>query len=93
MSIRLHQGLEENCKQTAPPSRNSAMNMIVVFEDQATMQCQESKPYAFATALDVQCPCGNLMHPIPGAWCPLCGTKVVEVRPESRTECPAFTET
>ena len=39
------------------------MNMIVVFEDQATKQCQESKPYAFATALDVQCPCGNLIHP------------------------------
>jgi uncharacterized OB-fold protein len=62
------------------------MNMIVVFEHQATKQGQESKPYAFATALDVQCPCGNLIHPISGAWCPQCGTKVVEVKPEGRSE-------
>jgi hypothetical protein len=66
------------------------MNIVVVFEDQATKQCQESKPYAFATALDVQCPCGNLIHPIPGAWCPQCGTKVVEVKPESRPEWPGI---
>jgi hypothetical protein len=62
------------------------MNIIVVFEDQATKQCQESKPYAFGSALEVQCPCGNLIHPIPGAWCTLCGTKVLEVRPESRIQ-------
>ena len=66
------------------------MKMIVVFEDQATKQYQKSKPYAFATALDVQCPCGNLIHPMPGAWCQQCGTKVVEVRPESRTEWPSI---
>jgi len=62
------------------------MNIIVVFEDHATKQCQESTPYAFASALEVACPCGNLIHPIPGAWCTLCGTKVVEVRPKSRTQ-------
>ena len=62
------------------------MNMIVVFEDQATKQYQESKPYAFASALEVRCPCGNLVHPIPGAWCRQCGAKVVEVRPERRTK-------
>jgi hypothetical protein len=45
------------------------MNIIVVFDDQATKQCQESKPYPFASALEVQCPCGNLIHPIPGSWC------------------------
>ena len=62
------------------------MNMIVVFEDQATKQCRESTPYAFASALEVRCLCGNLIHPIPGAWCPQCGAKVVEVRQERRTE-------
>jgi hypothetical protein len=56
------------------------MNIVVVFEDQATKQCQESKPYAFASALEVQCPCGNLIHPMPGSWCTQCGTKVLEVR-------------
>ena len=59
------------------------MNMIVVFEDQATKNCQEGKPYRFASALEVRCLCGNLIHPIPGAWCPLCGAKVVEVRLET----------
>jgi hypothetical protein len=39
------------------------MNLIVVFEDQATKQCQQGKPYAFASALEVPCPCGNLIHP------------------------------
>ena len=43
------------------------MNMIVVFEDQATKQCQESKPYALASALEVRCVCGNLIHAVPGA--------------------------
>ena len=44
------------------------MNMIVVFEDQAKRQCQESKPYEFASGLEGRCLCGNLIHPIPGAW-------------------------
>ena len=58
------------------------MNTIVVFEDQATKQCQEGKPYPFATTLDVWCLCGNPVHPIPGAWCTRCGAKVVDVRQE-----------
>ena len=66
------------------------MNLIVVFEDQATKQCQQGKPYAFASALEVPCPCGNLIHPIPGAWCPQCGTKVLEVKSERRTEWPGI---
>jgi hypothetical protein len=56
------------------------MNIIVVFENQATKQRQDSKPYAFASALEVRCVCGNLIHPIPGAWCAQCDAKVVEVR-------------
>jgi len=56
------------------------MNMIVIFEDPATKHCQESKPYLFATALHVPCLCGNLIHPIAGAWCTQCGLKVLEVR-------------
>jgi hypothetical protein len=62
------------------------MNMIVVFEDQATKQCLKSKPYEFASALEVHCLCGNLVHAIPGTWCTKCGTKVVEVRPERCAE-------
>ena len=58
------------------------MNMIVIFEDPATKHCLEGKPYLFATALKVQCLCGNLINPIAGAWCTLCGLKVVEVRSE-----------
>jgi hypothetical protein len=58
------------------------MNVIVVLEHQATKQCQESKPYIFATALDVRCICGNLIHPIAGAWCTQCGLKIVAVRSE-----------
>jgi hypothetical protein len=58
------------------------MNIIVVFEAQATKQRQDSKPYAFASALEVRCMCGNLIHPFPGAWCTQCGAKVVEVRQE-----------
>jgi hypothetical protein len=58
------------------------MNMIVVFEDQATKNCQEGKPYPFASALEVRCPCGNFIHPILGAWCTQCGLKVVEIRVE-----------
>ena len=56
------------------------MNMIVIFENTATRQCQEGKPYLFATALKVPCLCGNFIHPIPGAWCTQCGLKVLEVR-------------
>jgi hypothetical protein len=58
------------------------MNVIVVLEDQATKHCQESSPYTFASALEVRCLCGNLIHPIPGAWCPQCGAKVLNVRQE-----------
>jgi hypothetical protein len=56
------------------------MNMVVIFEDQATKHCQEGKPYPFGSALKVQCLCGNLIHPIAGAWCTRCGLKVLEVR-------------
>jgi hypothetical protein len=56
------------------------MNMIVIFEDPATKVCQEGKPYPFATALKVQCLCGNFINPIAGAWCTQCGLKVAEVR-------------
>ena len=58
------------------------MNIIVILEDPATKQRQECQPYAFASALEVRCLCGHLMHPIPGAWCTLCGLTVVEVRQE-----------
>jgi hypothetical protein len=62
------------------------MNIVVVFENQATKQRLNGKPYAFASALEVPCLCGNLIHPIPGAWCTQCGAKVVDVRQqESRT--------
>ena len=33
------------------------MNMIVIFENTATRQCLEGKPYVFASALKVQCLC------------------------------------
>jgi hypothetical protein len=56
------------------------MNIIVVYEDQATKRRQEGKPYAFASALEVRCLCGNLIHPIPGAWCTQCRLKVLDVR-------------
>ena len=52
---------------------------ILIFEDRAT-QRTECKPYPFASTLEVRCVCGNLIHPILGAWCTLCGLKVVEVR-------------
>ena len=58
------------------------MNIIVVFEDPATKQCQEGKPYPYASILDVQCLCGSPVHPILGAWCTRCGAKVVDVREE-----------
>jgi hypothetical protein len=56
------------------------MNVIVVFEDPASKQSHEGKPYTFASTLDVRCPCGNFIHPIPGAWCTQCEAKVVEIR-------------
>jgi len=59
------------------------MNTIVVLEDPATKHRQECVPYAFASALEVRCLCGNLIHPIPGAWCRLCGRKVVDVWQEA----------
>jgi hypothetical protein len=59
------------------------MNTIVVLEDPATKRRQECAPYAFASALEVPCLCGNLIHPIPGAWCTLCGRKVVDIWQES----------
>jgi hypothetical protein len=59
------------------------MNTIVVLEDPATKRRQECAPYAFASALEVHCLCGNLIHPIPGAWCTLCGRKVVDIWQES----------
>jgi hypothetical protein len=58
------------------------LNFVVVFEDPATKQHQDSSPYTFASTLDVRCLCGNLVDPIRGAWCPKCGLKVVEVRLE-----------
>jgi hypothetical protein len=56
------------------------MNTIVVIEDQATNERHEYKSDRFASALDVRCPCGGRIHPILGAWCLLCGAKVIEVR-------------
>jgi hypothetical protein len=64
----------------------------VIFEDQATKHCQEGKPYPFASALKVRCLCGNLIHPIPGAWCTQCGLKVLEVRTDFRRTLEAQTE-
>ena len=60
----------------------SPLNIVVVFEDPSTKQRRESKPYAFASTLDVRCLCGNLIHPIVGVCCPQCRAKVVEVRRE-----------
>ena len=58
------------------------MNMLVVIENQKTKERHESRPYAFASALDLRCPCGGSIHPILGVWCVLCGAKVVQVREE-----------
>ena len=58
------------------------MNIIVVIEDRSTKQRWEQQPHPFASKLDVQCLCGNLIHPIVGAWCPQCNAKVIEVRDE-----------
>ena len=58
------------------------MNTIVVIESQSNKQRYEQEPYPFGGRLDVRCLCGNLIHPIVGAWCPQCGAKVIEVRNE-----------
>ena len=44
-----------------PASAGEEQTAHGYFEDQATKHCQESKPYAFASALEVRCLCGNLM--------------------------------
>jgi len=53
---------------------------IVVIENETTQQSFESKSYPTRTALDIQCMCGASIHPIAGAWCPGCGSKVVQIR-------------
>ena len=69
------------------------MNMIVVFEDQATKQCQESKPYAFASALEVRCLCGNLVHPIPALGARNAARRWWKSGRRGELNGPAFTET
>jgi hypothetical protein len=56
------------------------MNMLLVIEDQKTKERHEFRSYTFASALDVKCPCGGSIHSILGAWCVLCGAKVVQVQ-------------
>ena len=56
------------------------MNMLVVIEDQKTKEHHAYKTYTFASALEVQCLCGGFIHSILGAWCVLCGAKVVQVQ-------------
>jgi hypothetical protein len=56
------------------------MNTIVIIQDKVTHQNYGSKPYPMGTALDIQCVCGARIHPIVGAWCPKCGSKVVQIR-------------
>jgi ABC-type ATPase with predicted acetyltransferase domain len=55
------------------------MNTVVVIEDKATQQSYESEPYPMGTALDIWCRCGAHIHPIVGARCPKCGSKVVQI--------------
>jgi hypothetical protein len=57
-----------------------ALGRLVVIEDQKTKERHEYRTYTFASASKVQCPCGGFMHPILGAWCVLCGTKVVQIQ-------------
>jgi len=52
------------------------MSMLVVIEDRKTKERHE---YKTPSALDVQCPCGGFIHIILGAWCVLCGARVVQV--------------
>lgn len=72
-----------------PVAEESPLKVVVVFEDPTTKQRKEARPYTFADTLDVRCLCGNLIHPITGAWCPQCGAKVVEVRLEQAPGAPA----
>jgi len=65
------------------------LKVVVVFEDPATKLHKEGRPFTFASTLDVRCLCGNLVHPIIGAWCPRCGAKVVEVRLERTRDAVA----
>jgi hypothetical protein len=58
------------------------LNIVVVIENQFNKQRYEQVPYPYAGRLDVVCLCGNLIHPILGAWCPQCGAKVIELRNE-----------
>ncbi len=60
--------------------RIARLNITIVFEDPVTKDCDESLPYAVGSTLDVRCPCGNFVHPILGAWCTKCGSKIVELR-------------
>jgi hypothetical protein len=53
------------------------LNILVVIEDQKT---KDRHANTFSSALDVRCPCGGFIHPILGAWCVLCGAKVVEIQ-------------
>jgi len=56
------------------------MNMLVVIEDQQTNERHERRTNTLGSLLDVRCPGGGSIHPILGAWCVLCGAKVVQVR-------------
>jgi len=56
------------------------MNMLVVIEDQKTKERHEYKIYTFASALNARCLCGGSIHPILGAWCVVCGAKVIQVQ-------------
>lgn len=40
----------------------------------------ETEPFVQLGTLIVPCPCGGLVHPIPGAWCVRCRAAVVEIR-------------
>ena len=59
------------------------MGRLVVIEDQTTKERHEYRTCTFASASKVPCPCGGSIHPILGAWCVLCRTKVVQVREAS----------
>ena len=52
----------------------------MVIEAGAMKQLHEYKVDTLTSPLDVACPCGAYIHAIAGAWCPLCGAKVVEIR-------------
>jgi len=56
------------------------MNRLVVIEDQKTKERHEYRIDTFAGALNARCLCGGSIHPILGAWCVLCGAKVVQIQ-------------